>query len=152
VSELDHTIQQTWEYRETLTGELYSSAFGDADYLEGDNILGVFGFLYQEGGVDNNDLGLGDKSARVIEIARDRDDEVVWDVRFNGAADITPGGWRACTSSKGSTDPGVVPPVMLGLGRSGVLHARLVPLLVLSVPGLCACVRPGGHLAGSHSA
>ena len=94
VSELDRTIQQTWEYRETLTGELYSSAFGDADYLDGDNILGVFGFLYQEGGVDNNDLGLGDKSARVIEIARDRDNQVVWDVRFNGVADIAPGGWQ----------------------------------------------------------
>lgn len=95
VNELDRTVEQTWAYRQTLTGDLYASAFGDADYLDGDNVIGVFGFLYREGGIDNNDLGLGDKSARIIEIARDLDDQVVWDVRLNSSASVAPRGWQS---------------------------------------------------------
>jgi hypothetical protein len=88
------TVQQRWEYRDTSTGSLFSQAFGDADYLDNGNVLGVFGFLFSEADQRNDAQGLGLKSTRLIEVSPTTN-RVAWDVRFNGDADDAPNGWQA---------------------------------------------------------
>lgn len=88
------TVEQRWEYKETATGRLFSQAFGDADYLENGNVLGVFGFLFAEEGRRNDAQGLGLKSTRLVEVNPETD-EVAWDIRFNDDADDAPNGWQA---------------------------------------------------------
>ena len=90
---VDDTVRQTWAYADTLTGREYAAAFGDADYTPSGTVLGVWGFLVQEGGVRNRDLGLGIKSARLIEVDP-TDDTVVWDLRLNSTAAEAPEGWQ----------------------------------------------------------
>ena len=90
---VDGTVEQTWEYVDTLTGRLYASAFGDADYTDSGTILGVWGFLFQEEGIDNSERGLGQKSTRIIEVDPETD-EVVWDIRLNSQSSDAREGWQ----------------------------------------------------------
>jgi arylsulfate sulfotransferase len=86
-------VEQMWDFVDTSTGLEFSSAFGDADLLDGGTVIAVFGFLFSEGGVGNDTAGLGTKSARIVEFET-ATGELVWEVGFRGQADEAPGGWQ----------------------------------------------------------
>lgn len=63
-------VEQTWEFRESSLGRLYSGAMGDADPLpQTGNILGVWGWTEYVDGQSNTSRGLGTRSIHVIEVS-----------------------------------------------------------------------------------
>ncbi|MEQ1565196.1 MAG: aryl-sulfate sulfotransferase [Myxococcota bacterium] len=81
VDPVARTVRQLWESPgDPLT--LYAQALGNADPLpRTGNVLGTFPYLHDEGGVDNIELGRGDRTVRLIEVAPDG--AVVWDLRLS---------------------------------------------------------------------
>jgi arylsulfate sulfotransferase len=96
IDEVAGTVEQLWEYRDTLSGPLYSSALGGADPLpQTGNVLATYGFLNAESGVDNVDAGLGIKTIRLIQIDPDLPDDPVVDLRLYGLVEEEAEGWKS---------------------------------------------------------
>jgi arylsulfate sulfotransferase len=78
------TIEELWSY-EYPGARLFSFAMGDANLHESSNtVLLTYGMLPAVGDVPTADLGWGFAQARLVEVARDRDDEVVFDLAVHG--------------------------------------------------------------------
>jgi len=92
VDEAAMTVEQVWEVRDTSTGPVYSGALGDADVLANGNVLATFGWVTQDNGVDNVDLGRGRRSSRLIEARPDG--EILLDLRLSSHYDNAPDGWK----------------------------------------------------------
>jgi hypothetical protein len=70
IDEVGGRVRMDWSYEvSTVAGNaLFSEAVGDADYLENGNVLSTWGMLDSlPGGPANVDVGLGNRSIRVIE-------------------------------------------------------------------------------------
>ncbi|MEZ4241159.1 MAG: aryl-sulfate sulfotransferase [Myxococcota bacterium] len=92
IDEEARTVEQVAVYEDTATGPLWSMALGSAHELPNGDVVGLFGLLEQEGGVDDEARGWGRHSARLVEWSPEGD--VVRDVRLRtDAAD--PGGVRS---------------------------------------------------------
>jgi hypothetical protein len=81
------TVSQTWEWLapDGAGGHLYCPFIGDADLLDNGDVLATFG-----GAVEPASDNVGDpanrKWGRIVEIARDSNDDVVWDVSVRDPA------------------------------------------------------------------
>ena len=88
------TVEQLWEYRDTLTGDLKTTAVGDADQLENGSVLADFGLVVSEGGVVNKNLGLAFRSARLIEFDPAAPEVPALDLRISAPQGDPTDGWR----------------------------------------------------------
>jgi len=96
VSEEHRTVKQLWDFSETSTGTLFSSAVGDADPLPTTgNVLVDFGMLEREGNIDNKRRGRGLLSARLVELVPGGHGDVVLDVSFFALEEDEPDGYRS---------------------------------------------------------
>jgi len=90
------TVEQLFEYRDTLTGPLYAPALGGVDPVPGTgDVLVSYGFLEDDGGESNQARGRGTKSVRLIQIHPDRPDEPVFDLGLYSLADQETEGWKS---------------------------------------------------------
>jgi len=93
VDEQAREIRQSWAFSETVHGRLYCDGRGDADYLEGGNILVNFGHSGTRDGVDHAELGIGERAIHLSEVTPTGD--VVWEVSLVSALEDNPQGWTA---------------------------------------------------------
>lgn len=95
VDEATGTVRQHFEFVGDGTGTLlFSGVMGNADALpQTHHILATYPSLQTEGAVSNRDLGLGDRTTRVIEIDRSTG-SAVWDLRVSSDVDTAATGWR----------------------------------------------------------
>jgi len=78
------TVEEVWSY-EYPGARLYSFAMGDANLQAAENtVLITFAMMAGVGDVLSDDLGWGWVQGRLVEVARDRGDEVVFDLRVHG--------------------------------------------------------------------
>ncbi len=85
------TVEQVWQYVYP-DARLYSVAVGDADLQEqSNNVLLVYGGLLGVDAVTSADMGRGYFQARVIEIDRDAEDEVVFELDVHSTDPDGPG-------------------------------------------------------------
>jgi len=85
IDEAAMEIRQIWSWSDLPDGPLFSNSQGDADWMPTTgNVLGVWGFLWQEGKGKNTELGRGARSARIVEIDPVTD-EIVWDLNVYSA-------------------------------------------------------------------
>jgi hypothetical protein len=90
------TVEQLWEYQDTLTGPLYASALCGVDPLsETGNVWVSYGFLDSELGVSNREAERGEKSIRLIQFHPDNPDFPVVDLRLGSRIDAEPMGWKS---------------------------------------------------------
>ena len=91
IDETERTIETVWEY--TYQRERwFSGVVGDADLQpETNNVLINFGALYFVEGVTSREMGRGNLQARVIEVDRDADDEVVFEIEVYASDPDGPG-------------------------------------------------------------
>jgi len=88
------TVRQTWEFLAPGDEVLFSYATGDADYLPSTgNVLGTYGFTYVADGVENEDMGRGFGSSRLIEV-NPTTNEVAFDVWMHAPISEVPDGWH----------------------------------------------------------
>jgi arylsulfate sulfotransferase len=108
VDEVAHTVRETFAFvADADVDPLFSQALGNADPLPTTgNLLATFSYVKRELGIPNVDLGLGEQSIRVIEVAPD-DGTVVWDLRMNGSYEVSPLGWQ---SDRAIRVPSLYPP------------------------------------------
>jgi hypothetical protein len=96
IYEIDSTamdVSQVWSWNALPDGALFANSLGDADWMPTTgNVLGVWGFLWSEGLGDNEDLGRGSRSARLVEVDPDTD-EIVWDLNVYSERDHVRRGW-----------------------------------------------------------
>ena len=96
VDEEAGTVEQLWEYRDTLTGPLYAAALGGVDPLpQTGHVLASFGFLDAEGGVENPSAGRGTKSIRLIQVDPELPESPPVDLRLYSLAEEEPEGWKS---------------------------------------------------------
>ncbi len=81
LDDANKTVSQTWEWR----GPDYCPFIGDADLLDNGDVLATFG-----GAVEPASDAIGDpahrKWGRIAELARDANDDIVWDLRVRDPA------------------------------------------------------------------
>jgi hypothetical protein len=92
VDEIARTVTQNWELR--LDPSVFSRAMGDADWLPNGNVLGDFAFVQWQGGIINQQLGIGRNSFRLVEVDPDTG-TIVWDVDFWDPLAESPSDWQA---------------------------------------------------------
>lgn len=93
IDEVARTVTQTFAREEASDGPQFSGAFGDADRLPTtDNRLGLWGYLFNEGGVRNVDRGRGTTSMRLVEAAPDG--TIVWEASLWSDVADSDLGWR----------------------------------------------------------
>jgi hypothetical protein len=83
VDEAAKTVEFVAQYDATTTGLLQSPYEGDDDVLDNGDILADFGWVEQENGVTNADLGYGAVTARIVEIDPSQPDSPALDVRLS---------------------------------------------------------------------
>jgi hypothetical protein len=87
VDEEAMTVEELWSY-EYADARLFSVGMGDANLqAESDTVLINYGLLAAVGDVPTGDLGWGWFQARLVEVARDAGDEVVFDLAVHGTTD-----------------------------------------------------------------
>jgi len=95
IDEVARTARQDWEWQSTTTGTLFSPALGNADPLPvTGNVFATFSFLYNEDGVDNEAMGRGAVSSRLIQFSPE-DAATTFDLSIHGPLDTQPSGWLA---------------------------------------------------------
>ncbi len=87
------TVEELWSFVAERDGPLHSEAMGDADRLPSGEIMGVWGLLRSEGGVDNSSVGLGTFSARLLVVDPSDDDAVRLDLRLGSTSQARGAGW-----------------------------------------------------------
>lgn len=90
IDETARTAHLDWQWSQTRTGTLYSGALGNADPLPLGNVFATFSYLYAEDGVNNEALGRGTVSTRLIQFSPN-DQASVFDLAVYGPADTN--GW-----------------------------------------------------------
>ena len=92
----ERTVREVAVYEDTATGPLLSRAVGNAAKLpETGNVLGLYGSVRVEDGVDNGALGFGLRSTRLVEWSADG--SVVSDLRIRSQLSESIHGWRTYT-------------------------------------------------------
>ena len=90
IDEQAMTVEEVWSY-EYPDARLYSFAMGDANLqADSDTVLITYAAMSAVGDVLTDDLGWGRVQARLVEVARDAGDEVVFDLAVHGTI---PGGF-----------------------------------------------------------
>lgn len=109
VDEAAGTVRQRFAYEHPVDGPLEAFALGDADRLPDGQVLGVWGMLAAEGGVDHEAAGRGGLSARIVQIDP-LTGEVPFDLRVGSARAERPGGWSVYRAARlDGTAPQVLP-------------------------------------------
>jgi arylsulfate sulfotransferase len=94
VDESARTVRQVGQYVEGLPTPLYADTLGNADVLPTTgHVYGTFSYLYREGGVDNDSIGRGARSVRLIEVDLAAGTKH-WDLRLSSDATVVPRGFQ----------------------------------------------------------
>jgi arylsulfate sulfotransferase len=83
VDEENMEVRQVWEYMPPMEERIYAGFISDADWMNvTGNVLVHFGGATWTGGVAHQDLGLGTRHVRIIEVTHESPGEEVFDVRI----------------------------------------------------------------------
>lgn len=110
IDEAARTVRQDWVFDEPGGGALFSGAVGDVDLLPGGTVLSTWGFLDRlPDGQSNEALGLGRRSARILELDPTDPGDVrqIWELYLSNDAVDNAMGWTVYRAQRiPSLDPG----------------------------------------------
>ncbi len=111
IDEARGTVEELWSWRHPAA-RLWSGAMGDADLQpQTGNVIGVWGFVGEEDGIANTDLGFGARTARIAEIDPALSEPLL-DVRLRSDPADNPDGYfvyRAQRIAPLHTQPALLP-------------------------------------------